>query len=380
MATMIDEVKSASGAQTASAASKARPILAGATAAARLEARGHVARIVPFTHLYRHSFEIEALNRAALDPNPAYHPSVIAAHAMASGLAPRLRLVLVHDSGGVLRGFAPLVMRRLGGVFRLARALLVPGVDDSTPLIDAAIPTAAAALVEGVAELGGARFDRVTTGGRTAMALTMAAAGSPGMKAMATGAGDRMALDCRDRKAIKARLDTDYRKDLAAARRSLAHRFGRQGMQRLTAGAEFAAGFAEFRSFLRDGARLGGLEGLARAQEDDACLVLHRMWAGNRALGYALGLVAGRRYAGLAVGFDRSAEAPTVPPVFSVMLAEALAADPSIDRATGGAAFVTPSWQAEPVATIMVGASMQVEAERALGGLRRLMREHHLAG
>ena len=54
---------------------------------------------------------------------------------------------------------------------------------------------------------------------------------------------------------------------------------------------------------------------------------------------------------------------------------EALSRDADVSHATGGASFVSPAWNAEPLATLSVGTPIQLEADRALGGLARLMRE-----
>ena len=363
MAAMIDDFRHGA---------PARPIVSGAVAPAHIQARFHVARIAPFTHLFRHSFEIEALNREAMDPNPAFHPAAIAAFAMSSGLAPRLRLVLVHDADGVLRAFAPVVARSMGAPFRLPRVLMVAGIDDATPLIDRAAPDAAGTLVEGLAELGGARFDRIPAASETFAALVTAADALRNLRHAESAAGDQMGLDCMHHAPV---ADPDYRHDLDAARRELEHRFGKLKFERLRSNSAVARAADELRAFLPGANLPQGLDSLARADADDACLVLHRLRAGKLTLAISAGLVAGSRYAGLVIGFNRSADAPTTPPVFSVMLSEALLRDADISHATGGPSFISPAWHAEPLAMLSVGTSMQLEADRALGGLARLMRE-----
>ena len=360
--------------------SRTRPILVGAFAAALMESNGLVARIVPFSHLFRHAFEIEALNAAAIDPNPGYHPAVIAAHAMGGGLTSRIRLVLIHDPDGVLRAFVPLVMSRLaGGVLRLPAALDIPGVHNRMPIIDAGMPKAASALVEAIARFGGARMDGVASKTGTARVLVGATAALSGMRALMFNFGERPVLACRDQGEVAGGIDAEYRADLANAKHRLGERFGRLRLERLQAGARFAAAYETFRCAPEGAAGCTGYDRLAAAQEDENCLLIHRLVAGTTVLGMAMGLVAARRYVGIDTWIDRSLDAPAVPPVMAVKLSEALARDPKVDLATGGADVVTPAWRTEPTADLVIGAAMQAEAERALDRLSRLLRERRRA-
>ncbi len=262
---------------------------------------------------------------------------------MSSGLAPRLRLVLVHDADGVLRGFAPVVARSMGAPFRLPRLLMIAGIEDSTPLIDCAAPEAAGTLIEGLIDLGGARFDRIPESGETFAALVGASEATHNLRHTHLPAGDRMGLDCQHPVTL---ADPEYRRDLDAVRHDLENRFGKLKLERLRGAAAFARAVEELRRLLPSGVLPEGLDSLARADADDACLVLHRLRAGKLTLAISAGLVAGTRYAGLAIGFNRAADAPTTPPVFSVMLSEALSRDADVSHATGGANFVSPAWHA----------------------------------
>lgn len=357
-----------------------RPILAGAAAAARVGAGGMLARMAPFTHLFRHAFEIEALAAVALDPNPGYRPAVIAAEAAAAGLGPQIRLLMIHDPEGVLRAFAPLrvptLSERIAG---LPRALTVTGLADATPLIDAAQPAAATALVEALSEFGGAQFDGLAETGGTAARLVEAARGLDGVKTRVWPAGERLVLDCADAKAVRARLDRDYRAELKSARAALTRRFGRLRMDKITNEPKFSELLERLRTMVgsRSAIGAGGLDTLARAQSDEMCLCLHRLKAGKAELGMALGLVGAGAWWALAVGFDGTLDAPTAPPVMAAMLAESLSRDPQTRRAVGGADVATPVWQTEPTVSVAVGPAMKLDAMRAIAGLGTLMVRRH---
>jgi len=353
-----------------------RPILAGAAAAARVGAGGMLARMAPFTHLFRHAFEIEALAAVALDPNPGYRPAVIAAEAAAAGLGPSVRLLMIHDPEGVLRAFAPIRVPSLGErIAGLPRALTVTDLADATPLIDVGQPAAAQALVEALSGYGGARFDGIAATGRTGGCLVEAAERLDGVKTHLWPAGDRMVLDCADPKAARARLDADYRADLKSARAALTSRFGRLRMEKIVDEPKFSRALARLRTMVgsRSAIGAGPLDTLARAQPDEKCLCLHRLKAGTAEIGMALGLVGAGAWWSLAVGFDSAMDAPTAPPVMAAMLAATLARDPQIRRAVGGADIATPAWQSEPTVGLAVGPAMKLDAMRAISGLGTLM-------
>jgi hypothetical protein len=354
----------------------ARPILAGAAAAARVGAGGMLSRMAPFTHLFRHAFEIEALASVALDPNPGYRPAVIAAEAAAGGLGPHIRLLMIHDPEGVLRAFAPVRVPSLGErVAGLPRALTVTGLADATPLIDAAQPAAALALVEALSGFGGARFEGIAATGRTAACLVEAAESLHGVKAQLWPAGDRIVLDCADPKAVRARLDAGYGAELKSARAALSSRFGRLRMEKIVDEPKFARALARLHTMVGSRSAIGAvcLDTLARAQSDEMCLCLHRLKAGTAEIGMALGLVGAGAWWALAVGFDNALDAPMAPPVMAAMLANSLARDPQIRRAVGGADIATPAWQSEPIVGLAVGPAVKLDAIRAMSGLGSLM-------
>lgn len=352
-----------------------RPILAGAAAAARVGVDGMLARVAPFTHLFRHAFEIEALASVALDPNPGYRPAVIAAEVAAVALGPHIRLAMIHDPDGVLRAFAPVVLPSFGArLAGLPRALTIAGRFDATPLIDAAQPEAAVALVEALGTLGGARFDGMARAGRTTTRLMEAARSLPAVKAHGWDQGERLVLDCSDLKTMRGRLDHAFRADLKAARAALAHRFGRLRMEMITDEPGFSRALARFHGLNGKCPALmgGGLDTLARAQSDEMCLSLHRLKAGTAELGMVLGLVGGGVWWSLAAGFDASLDAPTAPPVMAAMLAESMARDPNIRRAVGGPDVATPAWEVEPTVGVAVGPAFKIDAMRAMARLRSL--------
>jgi len=173
----------------------ARPIMAGPSVPGRIRAGQFVARIVPFSHLFRHDFEIEALNSLAMVQNIFYRPTVLAALAETGSLADQMQLVLVHGPDGVLRAFVPMAARRgaLGAPLRLGRAFCGVHHFDATPLIDRSTPDAADALVAALMQAGGVIFPQVDLDGKVAKLLTTAA-GRQGMKALSFGAGHRPIL------------------------------------------------------------------------------------------------------------------------------------------------------------------------------------------
>ncbi|NOZ32047.1 MAG: hypothetical protein GXP01_03000 [Alphaproteobacteria bacterium] len=182
----------------------ARPIMAGPSVPGRIRAGQFVARIVPFSHLFRHDFEIEALNSLAMVQNVFYRPTVLAALAETGSLADQIHLVLVHGPDGVLRAFAPVSTPRgtLGAPLRLGRAFCRPHHFDATPLIDRSTPGAAEALVAALMQAGGVIFPQVDLDGKVAKLLTKAAA-RQGMKALSFGARDRPILSGKSNKLTK---------------------------------------------------------------------------------------------------------------------------------------------------------------------------------
>jgi hypothetical protein len=221
------------------AAINPRPILAGPSVPgmAGAEAGAFVTRVVPFSHLFRHDFEIEALNRQAIRPNVFYHPVVLAALAQQCPPRGEIRLVMVHGRDGVLRAMAPVVSpsAAAGGRLRLGSGFCGPLHPDATPLIDGATPEAADTLVAGLMQAGGAVFDHVDLDGPVARLLKQAAE-RKGLKALCHGEQDRTGFASDGSKTAG-----NDRRVIKSARTALSKTFGRLRYNALSDAKEIEA-------------------------------------------------------------------------------------------------------------------------------------------
>ncbi|WP_029042342.1 GNAT family N-acetyltransferase [Cucumibacter marinus] len=352
----------------------------------RIAAHGLTAQFRPAHELSRFAMEIGALNASALDPNPFCQPAILESAIEGLAGAGDVSLLLVHDSRGILRGFAPVLgprlRRRPPGM--LGRGLGAPHFANGMPLVDAGMPLAAEALVEGLTKTGGWRADFVDLSSPTVAALEQAAGHVGAIRFVARERFARPVLTAVAGQTEPSGLSEDQIRDLVEAEDRLVAKYGPIRFERIIEDPQLSAAYEHFLMLEAEGAKglagkavaadpmLSGMLGrLLADQEDGASLVIHKLSAGEHDIALGIGLIAGGRFTAFRQAVDERMKDFMPDLIFARHLTTDLIADERISLADS--AEVRPGgplgsfWGGSvPTGTVMMGPSWRVQAERAL--------------
>lgn len=352
----------------------------------RIAASGLTAQFRPAHELSRFAMEIGALNASALDPNPFFQPAALENAIEALAGVGEISLLLVHDSRGILRGFAPVLAP---GLWRRHPAMLghglgAPHFANGMPLVDAGMPLAAEALVEGLTKTGGWRADHVDLSSPTVAALEQAAGHVGAVRFVAKEQFARPVLTAVAGQTEPSGLSEDEIRDLVEAEDRLAAKNGPIRFEKIIEDPLLSAAYEHFLILEAEGARgrtgkaiaadpvLSGMLGrLVADQEDGANLVIHKLSAGEHDIALGIGLVAGGRFTAFRLAVDERMQDYAPDLLFARHITSDLIADERISHAdcpeTGTDSPFGSVWGGSvPTGTVMIGPAWRVEAERAL--------------